>query len=108
VALFAGARDAEALYDIAELDKLSADAPWLTVTGCVIGPADAPHRDAQACPAERGGLPDVVSRGGTWREHDAYIAGPVATTEAVSARLASLGVPPDQIHVEDFGVSNHD
>lgn len=108
VALFAGARDAEALYDIAELDKLSAGASWLTVTGCVTGPDDAAPRDGLAWPAERGALPDVVSRGGTWRGHDTYIAGPGATTEAVSVRLASLGVPPDQIHVEDFGVSNHD
>jgi len=97
VHLFFGARDANALYDLAELEKLGATAPWLTITGCV--------SDDPAYPGERGVLPDVVARGGPWGGRDAYLAGPTPMIKAMSARLRSLGVPQDQIHLEDFGWS---
>jgi NAD(P)H-flavin reductase/hemoglobin-like flavoprotein len=95
--MFVGARDADALYELAELEKIAASAPWLTVTGCA--------SDDPGYRGERGTLADVVSRSGTWSGHDAYLAGPAPVTEAMSARLASLGVPQDQISVEDFGVN---
>jgi NAD(P)H-flavin reductase/hemoglobin-like flavoprotein len=97
VHMFAGARDGAELYELAELQKMGASAPWLTITGCA--------SDDPGYSGERGTLPDVVSRSGTWSGHDAYIAGPPPVTEAMSARLASLGVPQDQISVEDFGMS---
>ena len=97
VHLFVGARRAEGLYDLPDLEKLSALAPWLTVTPCV---SDEPDY----C-GERGPLPDVVARSGSWSGHDAYLAGPTPMVEGMAARLASQGVPPEQIHVEDFGWS---
>jgi len=97
VHLFVGAQQAEGLYDVADLEKLSADSPWLSVTRCVS--ADPGY------PGERGLLPDVVARSGSWADHDAYIAGPTPMVEATADRLSSLGVPPGQIHVEDFGWS---
>jgi NAD(P)H-flavin reductase/hemoglobin-like flavoprotein len=95
--LFFGARRAESLYELAELEKQAAFAPWLTVTGCV--------SDDPSFPGEHGLLPDVVARSGDWTGHDAYIAGPTAMVEAMAARLGSLGVPQGQIHTEDFGWS---
>jgi NAD(P)H-flavin reductase len=95
-ALFFGARSAEALYDLADLEKL-AGTSWLTVTPCVSGDPDYP--------GERGTLPDVVARSGAWGSHDIYLAGPTPMIEATTERLTSLGAPSDQIYVEDFGWS---
>jgi NAD(P)H-flavin reductase/hemoglobin-like flavoprotein len=97
VQLFVGAQREEGLYDLPDLKKLAAEAPWLTVTPCVSDDPDYP--------GERGTLPDVVARSGWWANHDAYLAGPTAMVEAMSARLSSLGVPESQVHVEDFGWS---
>jgi NAD(P)H-flavin reductase/hemoglobin-like flavoprotein len=97
VQLFVGAQREEGLYDLPSLEKLAAEAPWLTVTPCVSDDPDYP--------GERGTLPDVVARSGWWANHDAYLAGPTAMVEAMSARLSSLGVPESQVHVEDFGWS---
>ena len=55
-------------------------------------------------PGERGVLPDVVARSGSWVGHDAYLAGPTPMVEAMVGRLACMGVPQAQIHVEDFGL----
>jgi NAD(P)H-flavin reductase/hemoglobin-like flavoprotein len=95
--LFAGAQQADGLYDLADLSRLAAQWPWLTVTPCV---ADDPGFDGQ-----HGPLPDVVARSGSWARHDAYLAGPTPMVEAMTARLSSLGVPASQVHVEDFGWS---
>ncbi len=97
VHLFFGARRPEGLYDLPDLEKFSASAPWLTLTPCVCDEPDYP--------GERGVLPDVVARSGSWIGHDAYLAGPTPMVEAVAGRLASMGVPLAQIHVEDFGWS---
>jgi len=97
VHLFVGARRAEGLYDVPDLEKLSALAPWLTVTACVSDDPDYP--------GERGLLPDVVARSGTWTHRDAYLAGPTPMVEGTAARLVAQGVPHEQIHVEDFGWS---
>jgi NAD(P)H-flavin reductase/hemoglobin-like flavoprotein len=95
--LFFGARDAGGLYDLQDLEKMSAAAPWLTVVPCVSGDADYA--------GERGTLPDVVARLGVWAGHDVYIAGPSPMAVATTALLERLGVPRDRIHVEDFGWS---
>lgn len=95
--LFVGARSVEALYDLADLEKLSAGASWLTVIPCVSGDP--------GYPGERGTLPDVVARSGAWGSHDIYLAGPTPMIEATTERLTALGAPPDQIYVEDFGWS---
>jgi len=97
VHLFVGARRPEDLYDLPDLEKLGASAHWLTITPCV--------SDDPAYSGERGVLPDVVARSGSWAGHDAYIAGPTPMVEAMAARLASVGTPQEQIHVEDFGWS---
>jgi NAD(P)H-flavin reductase/hemoglobin-like flavoprotein len=97
VHLFLGTEQADGLYDLPDLNKLGAESPWLTITPCVA--ADPSY------PGECGTLPDVVARSGFWADHDAYLAGPTTMVEAMAARLASLGVPGSQVHVEDFGWS---
>lgn len=83
--------------DVGRLDQLSALAPWLTATPCVSREPD--YR------GERGLLPDGVARSGSWSDRDAYIGGPTPMVEGMAARLASQGVPAEQIHIEDFGWS---
>ena len=50
-------------------------------------------------------LHEVLARSGNWREHDVYACGPTPMVEAAVNQLTALGVPQDQIHVEDFGWS---
>ena len=95
--LFVGAQDACGLYDLQDLKKIGAECPWLTITPCVSDDPD--YR------GERGTLPDVVARSGSWASHEAYIAGPTPMVEAMTERFSSLGVPATQVHVEDFGWS---
>lgn len=100
VDLFFGARATEGLYDLPDLEKMAAESSWLNVTHAVSGDPWDPGYGG-----ERGTIADVVARHGLWREHDAYICGSTAMVRATADRLASAGVPGDQIHVEDFGWS---
>lgn len=97
VQLYFGARSPDGLYDLDSLEKMAAQHPWLTVTPSVSG-------DMRFA-GQTGSLPDVVARGGDWSARDAYIVGPTEMVRETTARLASAGVPKDQIHVEDFGWS---
>jgi NAD(P)H-flavin reductase/hemoglobin-like flavoprotein len=96
VHLFFGARAADGLYDLPGLEKFTADHPWLTVVPVV---------SRERSPGNTGTLTDIVMRAGTWSGHDAYIAGPTEMVQDSAARLATAGMPADQIHVEDFGWS---
>lgn len=95
--LFFGVRTEDALYDLTSLEKIATGLPWLTLVPVV--------SDEPTFSGERGHLPDAVARAGTWRNHDAYLAGPSAMVEAMINRLTTAGVPAAQIHTEDFGWS---
>jgi NAD(P)H-flavin reductase/hemoglobin-like flavoprotein len=97
VHLFFAARTAEGLYDLVCLEKMAAQHSWLTVTPTVS--ADPGFA------GETGDLPDVIARHGDWSGHDAYLAGPGGMLQDVAARLTSMGVAQDRIHIEDFGWS---
>jgi NAD(P)H-flavin reductase/hemoglobin-like flavoprotein len=97
VHLFFGARTADGLYDLDNLEKLAAQNSWLTLTPVVSGESKFA--------GETGNLPDVVARYGNWSGHDAYLAGPTEMVQATVARLTSAGTARDQIHIEDFGWS---
>jgi NAD(P)H-flavin reductase/hemoglobin-like flavoprotein len=97
VHLLFGARTADGLYDLAGLEKIAASRPWLTVVPAVSHETDFP--------GERGMVHEVLARSGNWREHDVYASGPTPMVEATVNQLTALGVPPGQIHVEDFGWS---
>jgi NAD(P)H-flavin reductase/hemoglobin-like flavoprotein len=95
--LVCGARTAAELYDLADLEKMSAQWPWLTVTLAV---SDEPEYRG-----EIGTVADVISRRVPLADHDAYLCGSSAMVTATANRLKSLGVPQDHIYVEDFGWS---
>lgn len=97
VHLFFGVRTADSLYDLADLEKMAAGYPWLTVVPAV---SDDPRFGG-----ERGPLPEVVARAGNWHEHDVYVCGPTAMVEATITQLTAMGVPRSQIHSEDLGWS---
>jgi NAD(P)H-flavin reductase/hemoglobin-like flavoprotein len=97
VHLFFGARYADELYDLENLEKLAAQHSWLTVTPVVS--ADPSFA------GEVGDLPDVVGRFGDWSGHDAYLAGPTAMVRETASSLAAAGLAQDHIHIEDFGWS---
>jgi NAD(P)H-flavin reductase/hemoglobin-like flavoprotein len=97
VCLFFGARTTGGLYDLDNMEKMAAQHPWLTFIPCV---SDDPRFSGQT-----GSLPDVVARSGDWSRHDAYIAGPSDLVLQAADRLTSAGMPPDQLHIEDFGWS---
>jgi len=92
-----GARTAAELYDLAELEKMAAQWPWLTVTPAVSG--EPGYR------GETGTVADVVGRRVRLAGHDAYVCGSPAMTAATVNRLQSLGLPGNQIYVEDYGWS---
>jgi NAD(P)H-flavin reductase/hemoglobin-like flavoprotein len=97
VSLFFGARSAEDLYDLPYLEKLAARHSWLSVTSST--------SDDPAYGGERGTAAEIAARHGTWLDHDAYVCGSTAMVEATISALTSLGIPPSQIHVEEFGWS---
>jgi NAD(P)H-flavin reductase/hemoglobin-like flavoprotein len=97
VHLFFGARTADGLYALDDLEKMAAGHPWLTVIPAVSGD--------RRFTGETGMLADVVTRRGDWGGHDAYLAGPTEMVQDTASRLAGAGMPAEQIHVEDFGWS---
>jgi NAD(P)H-flavin reductase/hemoglobin-like flavoprotein len=94
VHLFFGARTTDGLYDLPDLEKMAASFPWLTLVTAVS------HDDGY--PGERGRLPDVVARHGPWDRRDAYVCGPPAMVDATTRRLLQVGVPPEQIRIDEF------
>jgi NAD(P)H-flavin reductase/hemoglobin-like flavoprotein len=97
VHLFFGARTADGLYDLTDLEKMTVGFPWLRLTPVV--------SSEPGFAGEHGPLPDVVARSGNWRDRDAYVAGPTGMVEATLGRLTAMGVPASQVHTEDFGWS---
>jgi NAD(P)H-flavin reductase len=92
-----GARTAAGLYDLTDLEKLAAQWPWLTVTPAV--------SDDPGYGGETGTVADVIGRRVRVADHDAYICGSPAMTTATVDRVQSLGMPRNQIYVEDYGWS---
>lgn len=90
-----GARTAADLYDLGDLEKMTAQWPWLTVTTAVS--AEPEYR------GETGTVADVIGRRVPLTDLDAYVCGSSAMVTATVNRLQSLGVPQDHIYVEDFG-----
>jgi NAD(P)H-flavin reductase/hemoglobin-like flavoprotein len=97
VDLFVGARIEDQLYDRADLDRLAAENPWLSVTYAV--------SDDKESSLEHGDIGDVVDRHGPWRSRDVYIAGPAPMVEDTQARLLASGLPQERIRAEVFAPS---
>jgi NAD(P)H-flavin reductase len=97
VDLFIGARIEDQLYDRADLDRLTTENPWLSVTYAV--------SDDKESSLEHGDIGDVVDRHGPWRSRDVYIAGPAPMVEDTEARLLASGLPQERIRAEVFAPS---
>ena len=97
VHLVFGARTAADLYDLADLEKMVTQWPWLTVTPAVS--AEPEYR------GEKGTVADVLGRRVPLTGQDAYVCGSSAMVMATVDRLRSLGLPQNHIYVEDFGWS---
>ncbi|SFL24423.1 NAD(P)H-flavin reductase [Geodermatophilus ruber] len=97
VDLYVGARTEEQLYDRADLERLAAELPWLTVTFAV--------SDDELSSLEHGDVGDVVLRHGPWASRDIYVAGPEPMVEDTNRRLLKDGVRPERIRSEVFAPS---
>jgi NAD(P)H-flavin reductase len=94
VHVFFGARNREDLYDLAELNRLAARYPWLSVvTACSDDPGFA---------GEHGNISDVVTRYGPWNEHDFFVSGSGSMVKATLKSLAELQVPAMRIKYDSF------
>jgi NAD(P)H-flavin reductase len=105
VALFTGARTTRELYDLAALEALEADHPWLTVVTAL---ADDPYADAalgsgpMARPVEHGEVGDVALRYGPWHEHEVYVCGSDQMVADTVQKIRDAGYPAERIHYEGF------
>jgi NAD(P)H-flavin reductase/hemoglobin-like flavoprotein len=95
VHVFFGAKDRDDLYDLAELNKLAARYPWLSVV-----PACS---DDSSFVGEQGNVSDVVARYGPWDEHDFFVSGSTAMVKSTLRTLAELKVPAVRIKYDTFG-----
>jgi NAD(P)H-flavin reductase/hemoglobin-like flavoprotein len=94
VHVFFGARNREDLYDLAELNRLAARYPWLSVvTACSDDPTFS---------GEQGNISEVVARYGPWNEHDFFVSGSGQMVKATLKTLAELQVPSIRIKYDSF------
>jgi NAD(P)H-flavin reductase len=94
VHVFFGARNREDLYDLADLNRMAARYPWLSVvTACSEDPT---------FPGEQGDISDVVAKYGPWKEHDFFVSGSGRMVRATLKRLSELQVPSIRIKYDSF------
>jgi NAD(P)H-flavin reductase/hemoglobin-like flavoprotein len=89
ITLFTGARRASALYDMADLSRLAASYPQLTVIPVV---SDDPDWTGMT-----GLLPDVVRQQAACEDREVFVSGPGPMVAAVLSVLARR-VPAERIH----------
>ncbi|HET6211849.1 MAG TPA: globin domain-containing protein [Micromonosporaceae bacterium] len=95
VHVFYGAKDRDDLYDLAELNRLAARYPWLSVVpACSNDPTFV---------GEQGNISEVVSRYGPWQEHDFFVSGSPGMVRASLRTLAELQIPAVRIKYDTFG-----
>jgi NAD(P)H-flavin reductase len=97
VDLFAGFRTEDQIYDRADLDRMVAEHPWLTVTFAV--------SEDKVSGLEHGDIGDVVLRHGPWNSREICVAGPAVMVEDTVSRLARSGVPTQRMSSEVFAPS---
>src|ERR1700761_6231387 len=91
IVLYHGARRETDLYDLAGLQQLERNYPWLQVIP-VVSEEAAPD-------AIFGSIPDVVGLS-SWRNRDIYVAGPDAMIARTVSELKDRGAPPERIHYD--------
>jgi NAD(P)H-flavin reductase/hemoglobin-like flavoprotein len=91
IVLYHGARREAGLYDLASLQHLELNYPWLQVIP-VVSEEAAPD-------AIFGSVPDVVGLS-SWRDRDIYVAGPDDMIARTVSELKDRGAPPGRIHYD--------
>jgi NAD(P)H-flavin reductase/hemoglobin-like flavoprotein len=94
VQVFFGARTRDDLYDLAELNRLAARYPWLSVV--------ASCSEDPTFPGEQGNISDVVARYGPWNEHDFFVSGSGSMVRATLKTLAEMQVPSIRVKYDSF------
>ena len=94
--VFLGGRTWDDLYDFAPLRRLSYDNPWLDVVPVV------ERDDAGDGGAEIGTLSEVVTRYGSWADHDVTVCGSPAMIRATVSQMLVAGTPLDRITYDPF------
>jgi NAD(P)H-flavin reductase len=89
VHVFVGARNEDGLYDLADLARLAARYPWLSLV-----PACS---NSRGYAGERGKVSDVLARYGPWNGHEFFVSGPPLMLKATLRRLTEMGVPAERI-----------
>jgi NAD(P)H-flavin reductase len=97
VDLFVGFRTEDQIYDRVELQKLTQENPWLTVTYAV--------SEDKISSLEHGDVGDVVLRHGPWNSREVFVAGPAVMVEDTVSRLLRHGVPRERMSSEVFAPS---
>ncbi|MET3428132.1 NAD(P)H-flavin reductase/hemoglobin-like flavoprotein [Actinoplanes tereljensis] len=94
VHVFFGAKSRDDLYDLADLNRLAARYPWLSVvTACSEDPT---------FPGEQGNISDVVARYGPWNNHDFFVSGSGPMVKSTLKTLAEMQVPSVRIKYDSF------
>jgi len=96
VQVFIGGRTWDDLYDFAHLRRLSYANPWLDVIPVV------ERDDTGNGGAEIGTLSDVVTRYGSWADHDVTVCGSPAMIRSTVAQMLVAGTPLDRISYDPF------
>jgi NAD(P)H-flavin reductase/hemoglobin-like flavoprotein len=91
IVLYHGARYEAGLYDLADLQHLERNYPWLQVIP-VVSEEAAPD-------AIFGSIPDVVGVA-NWRDRDVYVAGPDAMIAQTVSELKDRGAPEERLHYD--------
>ena len=94
--VFIGGRTWDDLYDFAPLRRLSYDNPWLDVVPVV------ERDDAGGGGVEIGTLSEVVTRYGSWADHDTVVCGSPAMIRATVSQMLVAGTPLDRISYDPF------
>jgi len=91
IVLYHGARYEAELYDLADLQHLERNYPWLQIIP-VVSEEAAPD-------AIFGTIPDVVGLS-NWRDRDIYVAGPDPMIARTVTELTDRGAPEERIHYD--------
>lgn len=94
VHLFFGTRQSWELYDRADLQRVQAAQPWLSVVPCVSH--DSYYEGQQ------GSVVEVAMKYGPWPDHDIYVCGSSEMVEGSLAVLSEAGVPDERVRCEAF------
>jgi NAD(P)H-flavin reductase/hemoglobin-like flavoprotein len=95
VRVYFGGRVRADLHHLDTLHAMASTNPWLTVVPVV-------ESEPGLAGAEHGTLADVVTRQGSWPEHDVLVCGSPAMIRATVSRMFLAGTPLDRVRYDPF------